>query len=174
MGNDREVVEGQVFKISYTYNSSIGTYTYVKNYDIKYLEEVKNTSSYNGSKGMTGCSTTGYVYFKAKKCGSTKIILGNKYRGTKMGNKSIKVKIKKNDGKTPIEEEEDERPRQEIPNKIYIIGDSKVGKTSLIRFFRGESFNNIYESTQSCSFIQKEITYKNEKIELCIWDTIGI
>ena len=140
MGNDREVVEGQVFKISYTYNSSVGTYTYVKNYDVKYLEEVRNTSSYNGSKGMTGCSTTGYVYFKAKKCGSTKIILGNKYRGTKMGNKSIKVKIKKNDGKTPIEnieniieeeEEEEEEDEEIFRNDSFHISvgtDSTFGK----------------------------------------------
>ena len=182
MGNDREVVEGQVFNISYTYNSSVGTYTYVKNYDEKYLEKVRFTSRYNGSRGKTGCSTTGYAYFKAKKHGSTKIILGHEFRGRKKGNTSIKVKIIKNDGKTPIEnieniieeEEEEDEPIQEIPDKICLIGDSKVGKTSLIRFFRGESFNNIYESTQSCSFIQKEITYKNEKIELCIWDTIGI
>ena len=173
MGNDREVVEGQVFKISYTYNSSVGTYTYVKNYDEKYLEKVRFTSRYNGSRGKTGCSTTGYAYFKAKKHGSTKIILGNKYRGTKMGNTSIKVKIKKNDGKTPIEDEEDERPRQEIPNKIYIIGDSKVGKTSLIRFFNGESFNCIYESSQNYYHIKKKINYKNKEIELDIWDITG-
>ena len=178
MGNDREVVEGQVFKISYTYNSSVGTYTYVKNYDEKYLEKVRFTSRYNGSRGKTGCSTTGYAYFKAKKHGSTKIILGHEYRGTKMGNTSIKVKIKKNDGKTPIEniveeEEEEDEPRQEIPNKICIIGDSKVGKTSLIRFFNGESFNDIYESTQNNDHIKKKINYKNKEIELYIWDITG-
>ena len=175
MGNDREVVEGQVFKISYTYNSSVGTYTYVKNYDEKYLEKVRFTSRYNGSRGKTGCSTTGYAYFKAKKHGSTKIILGHEYRGTKTGNTSIKVKIKKNDGKTPIEniEEEEDEPRQEIPNKICIIGDSKVGKTSLIRFFNGESFNDIYEPTQNNDLIKKKINYKNKEIELYIWDITG-
>ena len=178
MGNDREVVEGQVFKISYTYNSSVGTYTYVKNYDEKYLEKVRFTSRYNGSKGMTGCSTKEYAYFKAKKHGSTKIILGHEYRGTKTGNTSIKVKIKKNDGKTPIEniveeEEEEDEPRQEIPKKICIIGDSKVGKTSLIRFFNGESFNDIYEPTQNNDLIKKKINYKNKEIELYIWDITG-
>ena len=175
MGNDREVVEGQVFKISYTYNSSVGTYTYVKNYDEKYLEKVRFTSRYNGSRGKTGCSTTGYAYFKAKKHGSTKIILGHEYRGTKTGNTSIKVKIKKNDGKTPIEniEEEEDEPRQEIPKKICIIGDSKVGKTSLIRFFNGESFNDIYEPTQNNDLIKKKINYKNKEIELYIWDITG-
>ena len=175
MGNDREVVEGQVFNISYTYNSSVGTYTYVKNYDEKYLEKVRFTSRYNGSRGKTGCSTTGYAYFKAKKHGSTKIILGHEYRGTKTGNTSIKVKIKKNDGKTPIEniEEEEDEPRQEIPNKICIIGDSKVGKTSLISFFNGESFNDIYEPTQNNDLIKKKINYKNKEIELYIWDITG-
>ena len=175
MGNDREVVEGQVFKISYTYNSSVGTYTYVKNYDEKYLEKVRFTSRYNGSRGKTGCSTTGYAYFKAKKHGSTKIILGHEYRGTKTGNTSIKVKIKKNDGKTPIEniEEEEDEPRQEIPDKICLIGDSKVGKTSLIRFFNGESFNDIYEPTQNNDLIKKKINYKNKEIELYIWDITG-
>ena len=178
MRNDREVVEGQVFKISYTYNSSVGTYTYVKNYDEKYLEKVRFTSRYNGSRGKTGCSTTGYAYFKAKKHGSTKIILGHEYRGTKRGNTSIKVKIKKNDGKTPIEniveeEEEEDEPRQEIPKKICIIGDSKVGKTSLIRFFNGESFNDIYEPTQNNDLIKKKINYKNKEIELYIWDITG-
>ena len=184
MGNDREVVEGQVFKISYTYNSSVGTYTYVINYDEKYLEKVRFTSRYNGSRGKTGCSTTGYAYFKAKKHGSTKIILGQEYRGTKTGNTSIKVKIKKNDGKTPIEnieniiqeeeeEEEEEEPIQEIPDKICLIGDSKVGKTSLIRFFNGESFNFIYESSQNYGHIKKKINYKNKEIELDIWDITG-
>ena len=95
MGNDREVVEGQVFEISYTYNSSIGTYTYIKHYDEKYLEKVNFKSSYHGRDGMTGCNSSGYAYFKAKKRGSTKIILGHEYRGIKRGNASIKVKIKK-------------------------------------------------------------------------------
>ena len=48
MGNDKEVVEGQVFEISYTYNSSIGTYTYIKHYDEKYLEQVNYKSLYHG------------------------------------------------------------------------------------------------------------------------------
>ena len=132
MGNLREVVEGQVFEISYTYNSSIGTYTYIKDYDEKYLEEVNYTSHYNGEKGMAGCSTSGSAYFKAKKRGTTKIILGHEYRGRKTGNTSIKVKIKKNDGKTPIEKVEykiEEQPRKEIPYKISFIGDNEVGKT---------------------------------------------
>ena len=176
MGNDREVVEGQVFEISYTYNSSVGTYTFVKHYDEKYLEKVDYGSRYNGSRGMTGCSTTGFEYFKAKKRGTTKITLGHQYRGAKMGNTSIKVKIKKHDGKTPIENPVYKIEKQLIkgtPTKICLIGDSQVGKTSLIRCFKGEYFNDSYTPTLNYSFINKIITYKKKEIELKIWDIVG-
>ena len=86
------------------------------------------------------------------------------------------MKIKKNDGKTPIEnieDKEDNQPRKEMPNKICLIGDYEVGKTSLIRCFNGESFNDIYEPTQKCYYINKKITYENKEIELAIWDIIG-
>ena len=168
-GEDKEVVEGQVFEISYTYNSSIGTYTYIKNYDEKYLEKVNYTSRYHGEKGMTGCSSSGSAYFKAKKLGTTKIILGHKYRGTKTGNTSIKVKIKKNDGKTPIEKIEE----QPMSYKICFIGDAEVGKTSLIEHLDGKDFNDTYTKTYVNSYTDKKITYENKEIELKIWDTPG-
>ena len=176
MGNDREVIEGQVFDISYTYNASVGTYTYIKHFDEKYLEKVKYESNYNGSRAMPGCNTTGIVYFKTKKRGSTKIILGHEYRGQKRGDTSIKIKIKKNDGKTPIENFEDKiktQLKEEMPNKICLLGNCKVGKTSLIRYFNGEDFNDIYEPSLNCNFINKKITYKNIEIEIPIYDTIG-
>lgn len=167
MGNDREVIEGQVFEISYSYNSSVGTHTYIKYYDEKYLDKVHYSSHYHGEDGMTGCSSTRYVYFKAKKRGNTKIILGHEFRGTKTGNTSIKVKIKKNDGKTPIENIEyktEKRHKKEMPNKICLIGNSNVGKTSLIKYFNQENFNDIYEPTQVACFINLKITYKMRKL----------
>ena len=174
-GENREVVEGQVFEISYTYNSSIGTYTYIKKYDEKYLEKVNYISHYNGKKGTTGCSTSGYTYFKAKKCGTTKIILGHKYRGTKNEDTSIKVKIKKNDGKTPIEniEYKIEKQPKEMPKKICLIGDAKVGKTNLINRLDGQEFDDTYVPTPNAYLINKKIIYKNEEIELTIWDISG-
>ena len=172
----REVVEGEVFVISYAYNSSIGTYTYIKNYDEKYLEKVNYTSHYHGKKGMTGCNSSGSAYFKAKKLGTTKIILGHEYRGRKKGNTSIKVKIKKNDGKTPIEKVEYKivkQLRKEIPYKISFIGDAKVGKTSLIDHLDGKDFNDIYTQSNTACYINKKITYENEEIELMIWNTVS-
>ena len=176
MGNDKEVVEGQVFEISYNYNSSVGTYTFIKHYDEKYLEKVEYRSRYNGRDGMKGCSTTGFGYFKAKKRGTTKIILGHKFRGSKMGNTSIRVKIKKHDGKTPIENPVYKIEKQHtkgLPKKICLVGDSKVGKTSLINCFKGEDFNDTYTPSKACNYIDKIMTYQNKEIELEIWDTIG-
>ena len=66
------------------------------------------------------------------------------------------MKIIKNDGKTPIENIEFQQPREEKPIKICLIGDEKVGKTSLIRCFNGESFDNIYEPTQIAYHIIKK------------------
>ena len=126
---------------------------------------------------MTGCSTTVYAYFKAKKPGNTKIILGHKYRGIKNGNTSIKVKIKKNDGKTPIEKikfKKEKQYRKEIMTiKICLIGDAEVGKTSLINYLNRKDFVDTYSPTQSASFIKKKINHQNEEVELTIWDTIG-
>ena len=60
-----------------------------------------------------------------------------------------------------------------MPNKICLLGDCKVGKTSLIRYFNGEDFNDIYEPSLTCNFINKKVTYKNIEIEIPIYDTIG-
>ena len=168
----KEVVESQVFEISYSYNSSIGTYTYIKNYDEKYLEKVNGISRYHGEEGMTGCSTSKYVYFKAKMPGTTEIILGHK--GEKNENTSIKVIIKKNDGKTPIEKIEFKKEKQyRIPNKICLLGDAEVGKTKIINYLNGQKFDNIYVETIAPIFIKKKINYQNEEVELTFWDTIG-
>ena len=139
---EREVVKGKVFKISNTYNSSI--YKYINYYDEKYIEKLDSGLTLFDGKGMAKFNSSGYVYFKAKKCGSTKIILGNEYGGPKKGITSIKVKIKKNDGKTPIENIFEKHFREGNPIKICLVGDEKVGKTSLIRCFNGKSFNEIY------------------------------
>ena len=168
----KEVVESQVFEISYSYNSSIATYTYIKNYDEKYLEKVNGISRYHGEEGMTGCSTSKYVYFKAKKPGTTEIILG--HNGEKNENTSIKVIIKENDGKTPIEKIEFKKEKQyRIPNKICLLGDAKVGKTTIINYLNGQGFDDEYVETITPIFIKKKINYQNEEVELTFWDTIG-
>ena len=57
--------------------------------------------------------------------------------------------------------------------KIILLGESGVGKTSIIKCFNDEIFNNNRESTASCSQITKQIEINNNKYLLDIWDTAG-
>ena len=58
--------------------------------------------------------------------------------------------------------------------KTILLGESGVGKTSIInRYLKNEFMDNIL-STTGQYYLEKIITYdNNEKIRLEIWDTIG-
>ncbi|VDD76055.1 unnamed protein product [Mesocestoides corti] len=57
--------------------------------------------------------------------------------------------------------------------KIVLLGDSGVGKTSLIRSAVGEPFNPTMISTIGIDFVEKIYTVDNYRIQLQIWDTAG-
>ena len=57
--------------------------------------------------------------------------------------------------------------------KIIIIGDSCVGKTSLMRRYVKNSFSQIYQSTIGVDFLSKIVKSGNRIVELQIWDTAG-
>ena len=58
--------------------------------------------------------------------------------------------------------------------KIMVIGESKIGKTSLIsRYCNNEFFGGAYLSTIGIDFQIKDLTIENKKIRLQIWDTAG-
>ena len=57
--------------------------------------------------------------------------------------------------------------------KIILIGNSGVGKTSLINIIQGKAFSETEYSNMNCSFISKEMTVKNIKFNIYLWDTIG-
>ncbi len=57
--------------------------------------------------------------------------------------------------------------------KVLIIGETNVGKTSLIRQFIENKFSDEKISTIGYDTIKKEITIKNKKMQLLIWDTCG-
>lgn len=60
-----------------------------------------------------------------------------------------------------------------IQKKIIVVGDSSVGKTSVIhRFVKGE-FDTTIIATVGVDFRVKEINVNGQKIKLQIWDTIG-
>ena len=54
--------------------------------------------------------------------------------------------------------------------KIYLLGDSGVGKTSLLRIFAGESFPDSFTPTIGVNFRIKPLTLDNNIIKLEIWD----
>ena len=81
---------------------------------------------------------------------------------------SNKKKLKKKNKKKNMTSKAD----MEI--KISFIGQSSVGKTSLINQYIKHTFTDIYLSTIGADQVIKEITLENGKtIKLNIWDTAG-
>ena len=58
--------------------------------------------------------------------------------------------------------------------KLIIIGDSGVGKTSLIKKYTKNKFSPSYLTTIGVEFESKEMIINGEKIQLQIWDTVRI
>ena len=57
--------------------------------------------------------------------------------------------------------------------KIILIGDVSVGKTSIINCLLGQKFSDEYEPSIGIDFFSKNIKYKNKIIKLQIWDSAG-
>lgn len=57
--------------------------------------------------------------------------------------------------------------------KIIVIGDSGVGKSSILFRFVDDNFNDSFISTIGIDFKIKTITIDNKIIKLQIWDTAG-
>ena len=57
--------------------------------------------------------------------------------------------------------------------KMILLGDSGVGKTSIIGRYVDDSFSKDEASSSSMTYIQKKIKINNQKINLSIWDTVG-
>ncbi|KAJ3447703.1 ras-related protein rab-5c [Anaeramoeba flamelloides] len=60
-----------------------------------------------------------------------------------------------------------------VQKKIVLLGQSSVGKSSLVyQFCKGEFFEN-QEPTIGASFLTKELDFSTHKVSLQIWDTAG-
>ena len=57
--------------------------------------------------------------------------------------------------------------------KIVIIGDSSVGKTSLIQMFEHTRFTENFKPTIGADFSNKEMVIGGQAVTLQIWDTAG-
>jgi len=57
--------------------------------------------------------------------------------------------------------------------KIIILGDSGVGKTSLLVRYVKRQFSSSYKATIGADFLSKEVEVDNKIVTLQIWDTAG-
>ncbi|KAM9970350.1 hypothetical protein ACTFIR_002205 [Dictyostelium discoideum] len=57
--------------------------------------------------------------------------------------------------------------------KVLLIGDSDVGKTSIVKRFSDDTFDEDLLCTIGVEFKMKEVKVDGKKVDLCIWDTAG-
>ena len=64
-------------------------------------------------------------------------------------------------------------PENKLIVKIILLGDSNVGKTSLLYKYVKNDFSMNYKATIGADFLTKQARRKNALINLQIWDTAG-
>jgi len=57
--------------------------------------------------------------------------------------------------------------------KVIILGDSGVGKTSLMNQYVNKKFTNQYKATIGADFLTKEVMLEEKLVTMQIWDTAG-
>ena len=62
---------------------------------------------------------------------------------------------------------------KDIKTKIVLLGDTSVGKSSILKRLKFDIFDNSLESTIGCEFFAKEFKIENNIVKLLIWDTAG-
>ncbi|KAG8201313.1 hypothetical protein JTE90_016793 [Oedothorax gibbosus] len=63
--------------------------------------------------------------------------------------------------------------RKKVLLKVIILGDSGVGKTSLMNQYVNQKFSNQYKATIGADFLTKEILLDDRLVTMQIWDTAG-
>lgn len=57
--------------------------------------------------------------------------------------------------------------------KVIILGDSGVGKTSIMNQYITSKFSNSYKATIGADFLTKDIEIDQKEVSLQVWDTAG-
>ncbi|KAL0024108.1 hypothetical protein WJX79_007685 [Trebouxia sp. C0005] len=57
--------------------------------------------------------------------------------------------------------------------KVVLLGEGRVGKTSLALRFVHNTFNHSQQASLQASFLTKQIIAGSQQVELAIWDTAG-
>ncbi|KAI9315124.1 vacuolar biogenesis protein [Dichotomocladium elegans] len=63
--------------------------------------------------------------------------------------------------------------RRKLLLKVVILGNSGVGKTSLMNQYVNKNFSSQYKPTIGADFLTKEIMIDNRLVTMQIWDTAG-
>ena len=57
--------------------------------------------------------------------------------------------------------------------KFVILGEGRVGKTSILSKYFKKKFNEGEKSTVNPAFYEKTVNYQGKKVQLKFWDTAG-
>ena len=57
--------------------------------------------------------------------------------------------------------------------KFVILGEGRVGKTSILSKYFKKKFNEGEKSTVNAAFYEKTVNYQGKKVQLKFWDTAG-
>jgi Ras-related protein Rab-6A len=60
-----------------------------------------------------------------------------------------------------------------VKQKLVVVGDIAVGKTTIINSLLGQKFKDTYEPSVGVDFFTKNIKFKGKNIKLQIWDSAG-
>jgi Ras-related protein Rab-7A len=63
--------------------------------------------------------------------------------------------------------------RKKVLLKIILLGESGVGKTSLMDQYVNRKFSSAYKATIGADFLSKEVMIEEKLVTLQIWDTAG-
>jgi len=63
--------------------------------------------------------------------------------------------------------------RKKVLLKVIILGDSGVGKTSLMNQYVNKKFSSQYKATIGADFLTKEVMVDERLVTMQIWDTAG-
>ena len=66
-----------------------------------------------------------------------------------------------------------QKENEEISIKAILLGESGVGKTSLIKVITGHQFSHSYEPTLTNYYVEKNFSINDKIYKIKIWDTIG-
>ncbi|GAM28079.1 hypothetical protein SAMD00019534_112550 [Acytostelium subglobosum LB1] len=63
--------------------------------------------------------------------------------------------------------------KKKVLLKVIILGDTGVGKTSLMNQYVNKKFSNQYKATIGADFLTKELMVDDRVVTMQIWDTAG-